>query len=164
MLTLNTIQRQPGATRKNKRLGRGAGSGHGGTSTKGHKGQKARKSGQVRAGFEGGQTPLYRRTPKRGFTNIFRVGKAELNLSDLEKLDPKTYNPLTLEALQENGVVKGQVDRLVILGTGQISKAFDIKAHKISKAALEKIQKVGGKFEQVVFGKLVKKSNKNKKK
>src|SRR3954453_2050885 len=91
MLTLNTIKAQPGATHKTKRLGRGSGSGHGPTAGKGDKGQLARSGGSVRPGFEGGQMPLYRRIPKRGFTNIARRAIAVLNLTDLERLDPKVF-------------------------------------------------------------------------
>jgi large subunit ribosomal protein L15 len=147
MLKLNTIRAHKGATHKRKRLGRGAGSGHGQTAGKGDKGQLARSGGSVRPGFEGGQMPLYRRVPKRGFKNIARRAIAVMNLFDLEKLDPKVFKEISLETLTETNAVKGRYDRLTILGTGEITKAFHVKAHKVSPSAQEKIQKAGGKVE-----------------
>lgn len=144
MLQLNTIRKHPGATKKTKRLGRGSGSGHGPTAGKGDKGQLARSGGSVRPGFEGGQMPLYRRIPKRGFTNIHRRDIAIMNLFDLEKLSLKD---ISLESLTESNALKGRFDRLVILGTGTLTKAMNIKAHKVSPSAQEKITKAGGKFE-----------------
>jgi large subunit ribosomal protein L15 len=146
MLKLNTIKAQPGATHKRKRLGRGAGSGHGQTSGKGDKGQLARTGGHVRPGFEGGQMPLFRRIPKRGFTNVLRRTSAVLNLFELEKLDLKE---ISLETLTEAGEIKGRYDRLTILGTGELKKAFTVKAHRVSGSAQEKIQKAGGKVELI---------------
>jgi len=157
MLQLNTIKAQPGSVRKNKRLGRGHGSGHGQTSGKGDKGQKARKSGQVRAGFEGGQTPLFRRLPKRGFTNNLRSETAILNLVTLETMDPKSLPEVSLESLEKAGVIRGAYDRLAVLGVGDVTKAFQIKAHKVSQSALEKIKKAGGNVEIVKFPKLIRK-------
>lgn len=145
MLQLNTLRAQPGATHKRKRLGRGSGSGHGVTAGKGDKGQLARSGGSVRAGFEGGQMPLYRRIPKRGFTNIHRRTSAVLNLSELSRLD--LSGMITLEGLVEKNLVKGRYDRLVILGNGELSKAVQVKAHRISASAQEKITKAGGTFE-----------------
>ena len=147
MLQLNTIKAQPGATHRKKRLGRGAGSGHGITSGKGDKGQLARSGGSVRPGFEGGQMPLYRRIPKRGFTNVLRRSIAILNLVDLDKLNPAEFKEITLEALVSANVIKGRYDRLTILATGEIKKAFKIKCHKVSEAAQEKIKKAGGSIE-----------------
>jgi len=147
MLTLNTIKAQPGATHKRKRLGRGSGSGHGPTAGKGDKGQLARSGGSVRPGFEGGQMPLYRRIPKRGFTNIARRAIAVLNLTDLERLDPKVFAEISLDTLTKGNVVKGRYDRLTILATGELKKAFHVKAHKVSPSAQEKISKAGGKIE-----------------
>lgn len=147
MLRLNTIKAHPGATQSRKRLGRGSGSGLGKTAGKGHKGQLARSGGSVRPGFEGGQMPLYRRLPKKGFTNIHRRTNAVMNLFDLEKLDPSQFKEVTLETLQDANAVKGRHDRLTILGTGELTKAFNIKAHRISESAQEKITKAGGKFE-----------------
>lgn len=147
MLKLNTIKAHPGATHKRKRLGRGPGSGHGMTSGKGDKGQLARSGGSVRPGFEGGQMPLYRRIPKRGFTNIHRRTNAILNLGDFARLDSKTFGEVTLESLVKSNFIKGRFDRLTILATGELNQAFTIKAHRISDTAQEKITKAGGKFE-----------------
>lgn len=147
MLQLNTIKAHPGATHKRKRLGRGSGSGHGPTAGKGDKGQLQRSGGKVRAGFEGGQMPLYRRIPKRGFTNIHRRTQATLNLADLERFDLKGIVEVSLESLTAAKLVKGRYDRLAVLGTGEITKAISVKAHKISPIAQEKIAKAGGKVE-----------------
>ncbi len=163
MLRLNTIKAQPGATHKRKRLGRGAGSGHGQTAGKGDKGQLARSGGVSRPGFEGGQMPLYRRIPKRGFKNIGRRTNAILNLGDFGR--SKTISALkeiSLETLRESGALKGRFDRLTILGTGELKQAFQVKAHRVSPSAKEKIEKAGGKVELLpIPGKTpVKKSNK----
>ncbi len=147
MLRLNTIKAQPGATQKRKRLGRGSGSGLGPTAGKGDKGQLARSGGSVRPGFEGGQMPLYRRIPKRGFKSLTRRTNAVLNLFDLEKLDPAQIGEISLQSLAAANKIKGRYDRLTILGTGDVTKAFTIKAHRVSHAAAEKIQKAGGKVE-----------------
>jgi len=144
MLKLNTIKAHPGATHKRKRLGRGAGSGHGQTSGKGDKGQLARSGGVSRPGFEGGQMPLYRRLPKQGFTNVFRRTTAILNVVDLNRFDIKE---VSLETLVEANLIKGRYDRLNVLGTGEIKKALSVKAHKVSAQAKEKIEKAGGKVE-----------------
>ena len=149
MLRLNTIKAQPGATHKKKRLGRGSGSGHGPTAGKGDKGQLARSGGSVRPGFEGGQMPLYRRIPKRGFTNFHRRTNVIMNLFDLDKLDPSVLKEVTLESLSEIRAIKGRYDRLTILGTGELTKAFVVKAHRISPSAQEKITKAGGKVELI---------------
>lgn len=151
MLQLNTIHAQPGATRKRKRLGRGSGSGHGPTAGKGDKGQLARTGGKVRAGFEGGQMPLYRRIPKRGFTNIHRRTSAVVNLSDLNRIDPNEFKEVSLQSLVAANWLKGRYDRLTILGTGELTKALTVKAHRISPSAQEKITKAGGKFELVTI-------------
>jgi large subunit ribosomal protein L15 len=147
MLTLNTIKAQPGATHKRKRLGRGSGSGHGPTAGKGDKGQLARSGGSVRPGFEGGQMPLYRRVPKKGFTNFGRRTIAVLNLCDLERFDAESLKEISLESLVQSNTIKGRYDRLTILGTGELTKAFSVKAHKVSPSAQEKIVKAGGKVE-----------------
>lgn len=149
MLKLNTIKAQVGANHKRKRLGRGSGSGHGPTAGKGDKGQLARSGGSVRPGFEGGQMPLYRRIPKRGFTNFARRSIAIMNLVDLEKLDSSQMKEISLETLTATNAVKGRHDRLAILGTGELTKAFHVKAHKVSPSAQEKILKAGGKVELV---------------
>ena len=144
MLQLNTIKAHPGATHRKKRLGRGAGSGHGMTSGKGDKGQLARSGGSVRPGFEGGQMPLYRRIPKRGFKNAARRTNCVMNLSDLSKLSLKE---VSLESLQANKAIKGRFDRLTILATGTIDKAVSVKAHRVSSAAQDKIKAKGGSCE-----------------
>jgi large subunit ribosomal protein L15 len=146
MLQLNNIKAHPGATQKRKRLGRGQGSGLGQTAGKGDKGQLARSGGKVRAGFEGGQMPLYRRIPKRGFNNVNRRTLAVVNVSDLEKLG-SNIKEVSLETLRAERRIKGEFDRLVILGNGDLSRAFIVKAHKISESAREKITKAGGKVE-----------------
>jgi large subunit ribosomal protein L15 len=143
MLRLNTIKKHPGATSARKRLGRGSGSGLGPTAGKGDKGQLARTGGSVRPGFEGGQMPMYRRIPKKGFTNIHRRSNVVVNLSDFAKLE-KSTKEVSMETLMEAGIVKGRYDRLTILATGEISQAYTIKAHRVSEAAAEKIAKAGG--------------------
>jgi len=160
MLKLNTIRAHQGATHKRKRLGRGSGSGHGPTAGKGDKGQLARSGGSVRPGFEGGQMPLYRRLPKRGFKNVARRTNAVMNLFDLEKLDPKDFQEISIETLVKANAVKGRYDRLTILGTGEVTRAFHVKAHKVSPSAQEKIQKVGGKVELLPIPGKVKKKGK----
>lgn len=147
MLKLNTIKAHPGATQKRKRLGRGSGSGLGQTSGKGDKGQLARSGGHVRPGFEGGQTPLFRRIPKKGFTNIHRRSNAIVNLSELDKLG--SVKEVTMETLLDSGIVKGRHDRLTILATGEVTQAYFVKAHRVSGAAAEKITKAGGKIELI---------------
>lgn len=147
MLQLNTIKAHPGATHRRKRLGRGSGSGHGPTAGKGDKGQLQRSGGSVRPGFEGGQMPLYRRVPKRGFKNPNKRTQATLNLSDLEKLDAKQFPEVSLETLTAGHVIKGRYDRLAILGNGEITRPISVKAHRVSGSAQEKIAKAGGKVE-----------------
>jgi len=145
MLTLNTMRATPGATHYTKRLGRGAGSGHGQTSGKGHKGQLARSGGVSRPGFEGGQTPLYRRLPKRGFNNFsFQRKNAIVNLTQLDTFSGKE---ISLESLLEKGMLRGQFDRLIVLGNGDLKKAINVKAYRVSDAAKAKIEKAGGKVE-----------------
>jgi large subunit ribosomal protein L15 len=147
MLKLNNIKAQPGSVTSRKRLGRGAGSGLGQTAGKGDKGQLARTGGHVRPGFEGGQMPMYRRIPKRGFTNPTTRSQAILNLFQLEKLNPADFKEVTLESLVSTNTIKGRYDRLAILGTGELTKAFTVKTHRISASAQEKIKKAGGKVE-----------------
>lgn len=144
MLRLNTIKAQPGSTEKRKRLGRGSGSGLGQTSGKGDKGQLARSGGVSRPGFEGGQMPLYRRIPKRGFKNFARRTNAVINVGEFDLLGLKE---ISLESLTEDGKVKGRYDRLTVLGTGEIKMAVSVKAHRVSPSAQEKITKAGGKVE-----------------
>src|SRR5512145_2937583 len=147
MLSINTLKPAPGANRKNKRVGRGMGSGHGKTAARGYNGQMSRAGASMRPGFEGGQMPLYRRLPKRGFTNIFRKEYLVINLEKLAvfeagaKVDP--------EALKSKGLIKNLRDGLKILGVGELPHALHVCAHKFSKSAVEKIQKVGGTVEVI---------------
>ena len=130
----------------NFRRGRGHGSGNGKTAGKGHKGQKAR-SGATRPGFEGGQMPLYRRIPKRGFTNIWGTEYTVLNVEDLNRFDADTV--VTPELMKEIGMVKQVKDGIKILGNGTLEKNLTVKAHKFSKTAVEKIESAGGKAEVI---------------
>ena len=134
-----------GATTTSKRVGRGIGSGLGKTAGKGHKGQKARTGGSIRRGFEGGQTPLYRRIPKRGFKNHFATEYAIVNLSDLEKFDNGTV--VDSQLLMSEGIIKKELDGVKVLGNGTLTKKLTVVANKFSKTAEEKIQAVGGKTE-----------------
>ncbi len=136
-----------GATKASKRIGRGHGSGQGKTAGKGHKGQNARSGGGVRPGFEGGQMPLYRRLPKRGFYNRFANNFVEVNVADLNKFDANTE--ITAEFLKEAGVISKICDGIVVLGNGEIDKALTIKAKKFSKSAEEKIVAAGGKVQVI---------------
>ncbi|MEK6704395.1 MAG: 50S ribosomal protein L15 [Bdellovibrionota bacterium] len=149
MLKLNTIRAWPGATHSRKRLGRGSGSGHGPTAGKGDKGQLARTGGHVRVGFEGGQMPLYRRLPKRGFKNFAKRTNAVLNLVDIERLSVDQFPEVSLESLVKMNIIKGRYDRLTVLSTGKITKPFFIKAHRISEVAQKKITEAGGRFELI---------------
>ena len=134
-----------GATCSSKRSGRGIGSGLGKTAGKGHKGQKARSGGSIRRGFEGGQTPLYRRIPKRGFNNRFATEYAIVNLKDLEKFEDGTL--VNAELLKSEGLVRKELDGIKILGNGTLTKKLTVVATKFSKIAEEKIQAAGGKTE-----------------
>lgn len=138
-----------GETRKRKRVGRGMSSGHGKTSGRGHDGQNARTGGGVRPGFEGGQMPLIRRMPKRGFANIFSKEYAIINVEDLNRFEEDTV--ITPELLIAEGVIKrGRVkDGIKVLGDGDIGKKMTVKAHKFSKTAAEKIEAAGGKVEVI---------------
>lgn len=144
MLRLGEIRNARGATRNTRRRGRGSASGRGGTAGKGHKGQLARAGGRVRLGFEGGQMPLYRRLPKKGFTNVFARQFAIVNLADLE---PSKLNEVSLETLKESGVLKTKLSMLKILGNGSIARPLKVKAHAVSGSAKEKIEKAGGTVE-----------------
>lgn len=134
-----------GATTKRKIVGRGIGSGTGKTAGKGHKGQKARTGGKIRRGFEGGQTPLYRRIPKRGFNNHFAKEYAIINIADLEVFDNDTV--VDSKVLIEKGLVNKELDGIKVLGNGKLTKKLTVVATKFSKSAIEKIQAVGGKIE-----------------
>lgn len=146
-MKLHELKSPPGANKRTKRVGRGPGSGHGKTSTRGHKGQKARSGGGVRLGFEGGQMPLQRRIPKRGFTNIFKKEFAIINVKDLNVFDDGTE--VTPELLIETGLIKSVKDGVKILGDGELEKKLTVKAHKISKQAEEKVTAKGGKVEVI---------------
>lgn len=141
-MLLNELRPPAGATHKKKRLGRGESSGHGKTSGRGNKGQKSRSGGYHKVGFEGGQMPLMRRIPKRGFANIFRNQYAIVNLNVLERLADLT--DIDLAALQKLKIVKQVGAGLKVLGNGEIKRAVTIRASKFSKSAVDKIQKAGG--------------------
>ena len=134
-----------GATTKRKIVGRGIGSGTGKTAGKGHKGQKARTGGKIRRGFEGGQTPLYRRIPKRGFNNHFAKEYAIVNIADLEVFNNDTV--VDSKVLIEKGLVSKELDGIKVLGNGKLTKKLTVVATKFSKSAIEKIQAAGGKIE-----------------
>ena len=136
-----------GSTKEPKRKGRGHATGNGKTAGRGHKGQKARSGGGVRPGFEGGQMPLYRRLPKRGFTNIFAKNYNEINVSELERFENGTE--VTAELLKEAGVISKVNDGIVVLGRGELTKSLTVKAARFSKTAEEKITAKGGKAEVI---------------
>ncbi len=146
-MKLEQMKSPPGSTKKSKRVGRGPGSGHGKTSTRGHGGQKSRSGGGVRLGFEGGQMPLQRRIPKRGFTNKFRKEYAIVNVGDLNVFENGTE--VTPELLQAQGLVKAMKKGIKILGQGDLEKALNLKVHKISQQAQEKVLAKGGKVEVI---------------
>ncbi len=147
-MRLNDLHPAPGSTHARKRIGRGTGSGHGTTAGKGHKGQKARTSGGVRPGFEGGQTPLHRRLPqRRGFRNFTRKEYAVVNLDDLGRFDAGTE--VTPELLVSCGLVKRVLDGVKVLGDGELDKSLSVKVHKFSKSAEEKIRAAGGTAEVI---------------
>jgi len=146
-MRMHELDRDPGAQKKKKRVGIGDGSGHGGTSCKGHKGQKARSGGKVSPGFEGGQMPLIRRLPKRGFKNRFRVEYIPVNLNRLELFkEGEEVNPQTL---YEKGIINKKNTLVKILGEGELKTKLIIKANAFSKSALEKIETAGGKAEVI---------------
>ena len=140
-MNLSDIRPAKGQTHAKKRVGRGMGSGHGKTSARGHKGQHAGTGFSQKRGFEGGQMPLHRRLPKRGFTNIFKKQFAIVNLGRLEKLEGDTF---TVDSLLASGVIHKVRDGLKVLGTGQLTRSITVEAHQFSKSAVEKIQKAGG--------------------
>ncbi|MBI4838594.1 MAG: 50S ribosomal protein L15 [Nitrospirae bacterium] len=143
-MRLSDLSPAPGSTKKPKRVGRGIGSGHGKTSCKGHKGQKARTGSGKGAGFEGGQMPLQRRLPKRGFTNIFKKQHSIVNLKSLSGLSETVITP---EILLEKGLIKNIKDGVKILGDGELKGALTVKAHYFSASAKEKITSAGGSAE-----------------
>jgi len=147
-MKLNDIYSTEGSVKTRKRVGRGQGSGTGKTSGKGHKGQNARSGGGVRPGFEGGQLPLFRRLPKRGFKNaMFKTVYATINLSDLNKFENDSV--ITPELLKEMGILKNQLDGVKVLGNGTLEKKLTVKANQFSKKAQEEIEKLGGKAEVI---------------
>jgi large subunit ribosomal protein L15 len=147
-MKLHELRPSEGAFKTSKRLGRGTGSGLGKTSGKEHKGQNARSGGGVRPGFEGGQLPLFRRLPKRGFSNAkFKVEYATINVSDLEKFEDGAV--VTPELLKEMGILKKQLAGVKVLGNGELTKKLTVKASKFSASAVEKIEAIGGKAEVI---------------
>ncbi len=148
-LSLNNLKAPEGATHKKKRVGRGPGSGLGKTAGRGNKGQKSRSGYSRKRGFEGGQMPLHRRLPKRGFTNIFKREWAEVNLADLEEQFDAGAS-VTPEALVEKGLVrKSKAEAVVVLGQGELKKNLTVSAHRFSSAAKQKIEAAGGKAEVI---------------
>jgi len=141
-MNLGNLKYQSGSRKKNKRVGRGTGSGHGKTSCRGHKGQKSRSGAKSRAWFEGGQMPLQRRLPKRGFTNIFRKTYQVVNLTDLERLKGKDISP---ESLYRSRVIRKKNIPVKVLGDGEMKKPLEIKAHAFTQSAIKKIEAAGGK-------------------
>ncbi len=148
-LALNNLHPAKGSTHKKKRIGRGPGSGTGKTAGKGHKGQKSRSGYSRKIGFEGGQMPLQRRLPKRGFTNIFKKEWIEISLAKIEE-NFKAGETVTPEILHERGLIKKAKHDLVVLGTGEVSKSLNISAHRFTKTAKEKIEKGGGTATVIV--------------
>jgi large subunit ribosomal protein L15 len=142
-MNLSNIHAPKKATESRKRVGRGMGSGMGKTSTRGHKGQRSRSGSRMIRGFEGGQMPLHRRMPKRGFTNVFRKEYAIVSLEKLASLGESTINP---DVLRKAGIIKTKLP-VKILGDGELNSALTVSAHKFSKSAQEKITKAGGKVE-----------------
>lgn len=145
-MNLSGLKPPAGQKRSRKRIGRGMGSGHGKTSTRGSKGQRAGTGFSQKRGFEGGQMPLHRRLPKRGFTNIFKKQFAIVNLVQLEKLEGNSF---TVDGLMASGVVRKLGEGLKVLGTGQLTRAITVEAHHFSKSAVEKIQKAGGAVQVI---------------
>ena len=146
-MKLHELKPPAGARHRRKIVGRGTGSGHGKTSGRGEKGQKARAGGSSKPWFEGGQLPLHRRVPKRGFVNLFRTEYAILNVKDLDRFEAGTA--VTPSLLREAGLVRSAVDGVKILGEGTLSKALAVSAHRFSRSALEKIRAAGGSVEVI---------------
>lgn len=146
-MKLEELKPAVGSTHRKKIIGRGIGSGTGKTSGKGHKGQKARSGGGVRPGFEGGQMPLYRRLPKRGFNNIFAKKYVSVNVEVLDKFNDG--DEVTAETLLEKNIISKKLDGVKLLGRGEVTKKLTVKVAKLSASAKEKIEKAGGKAEVV---------------
>ena len=147
-LSLNNIRPAKGSTHKKKRVGRGPGSGLGKTAGRGEKGQKSRSGYSRKIGFEGGQMPLHRRLPKRGFTNIFKKRWLEVNLAALER-HFSANEEVTPELLHERGIIKKAKHDVVVLGTGELGKPLRISAHRFTRSAREKIEKAGGTVSEI---------------
>lgn len=146
-MDLSNLQPAPGSTKNRKRIGRGPGSGTGKTAGKGHKGQKARSGGSIKPGFEGGQMPLQRRLPKRGFTPLSRKEFALVNLGDLEAFE--AGSTVGLEAFASAGLIGQLKDGVKVLADGELTKSLTVQAHKFSKSAVAKIEAAGGKVEVI---------------
>ena len=146
-MNLSELVPAPGSRTKPYRKGRGIGSGNGKTAGKGHKGQNARSGGGVRPGFEGGQMPLYRRIPKRGFTNIFGKEYSEINVATLNKFEDGAE--VTPELLKASGILKNLKDGVSVMGNGELTKKLTVKANRFTKTAKEKIEAAGGKAEVI---------------
>lgn len=146
-MDLNTLKPALGSTKQSKRIGRGAGSGHGKTATKGHKGQKARSGGSIKAGFEGGQLPLQRRLPKRGFTSMNRIEYTLVNVAQLDVFE--AGSTVDANALVIKGLIKSPCCNIKILGNGDITKSLKIVATKFSQSAKDKIIAAGGTVEEM---------------
>lgn len=142
MINLSNLSPSPGSRKPRKRLGRGHGSGHGKTSGRGHKGQKARSGSGVKPGFEGGQMPIQRRLPKRGFSNIFRTEYAIVNIRDLHKM--RSGSTVNIATLLKQGLIKASDTKVKILGDGELTKKFTVEVDKVSKSAQQKIESAGG--------------------
>ena len=147
-MELNSIKPALGATKNRKRIGRGPGSGHGKTATKGHKGQKARSGGSIKAGFEGGQMPMQRRLPKRGFNPLNRIEYTQINVGRLNSFDANAV--IDIETLVRSGLISKIKGGVKILADGELTKPLTVKAHKFSSAAKEKIIAAGGTAEEIV--------------
>ncbi|MFC1862342.1 50S ribosomal protein L15 [Thermodesulfobacteriota bacterium] len=146
-MKINDLSPSKGSRKDRKRVGRGTGSGHGKTSCRGSKGQKSRSGGSIAPWFEGGQMPIQRRLPKRGFTNIFKKEYSLINIRDLSKFDPDAS--VDSESLLKAGLINTLQDKVKLLGQGEISVSLSIKVHRASKSAMQKIETAGGKIEIV---------------
>jgi len=146
-MKLNELKSASGEKKRRKRVGRGPGSGHGKTAGRGHKGQNSRSGGGVRPGFEGGQMPLQRRIPKRGFTNIFKKRFALVNVKDLNRFDANSV--VDPAVLKEKGIIKKGYDGVKVLGTGDVHVPLTVRVHKISSSAAQKIEKAAGRVEVI---------------
>ncbi len=149
MITLDSLRPAEGSLRKKKRVGRGPGSGHGKTACRGSKGQKSRSGAAIPPGFQGGQMPLYRQLPKRGFKNPFRKSFGVVNVSELAKLEYEGV--IDIEVLKDKGLIKKRERYVKILGDGDLTKALQLKVHAVSRSAREKIEGAGGSIELIAI-------------